>query len=78
MIKLEENKLIAQKDPKLKITIKRMRIKIEIRINQRTTTNFILNGEIKKTNQFNKKIPKQTNKKNEYQIEKKQHITNQD
>ena len=56
-----------------------MRIKIEIRINQRTTTNFILNGEIKKTNQFNKKIPKQkTQKKNEYLIEKKQHITNWD
>jgi hypothetical protein len=33
MIKLEEKKLIAQKDPKLKITIKIMRIKIEIRIN---------------------------------------------
>jgi hypothetical protein len=31
--KIRRKKLIAQKDPKLKITIKRMRIKIEIRIN---------------------------------------------
>ena len=35
-----------------------MRIKIQIKINQMTTTNFLLNDEIEKKNQFNKKKKK--------------------
>jgi hypothetical protein len=53
------------KEPKQKLVIKRMWIKSELKEIERTTCNFVLNGEIEK-NQFYKRTQnKNRNQKNE-------------
>jgi len=53
---LEEKKIILQKYLQQKIEIKKIKIKLEIKTNKRTFYIFELRDEIKKINQFYKRI----------------------
>ena len=53
---MEEKKIILQKYLQQKIEIKKIKIKLEIKTNKRTFYIFELRDEIKKINQFYKRI----------------------